>query len=399
MGGAPDRHSFLGGSTMDPGHPKNNGEPVMMAPSPADTALRPTWARLGRPGFTLIELLAVISVIGLLIAILLPAIQAAREAARRIQCTNNLKQIGIALQGYQTAIGTLPLGASLNTSMLPATRYTWNDWGVHALVLPYIEQQVLYNAANFDWAVWPQLASPVGSAVNQTVFNSKLSGFLCPSDPAGEATALDNYQACYGTTTRAPQPGGSTGLFAYQVCYGPQAVPDGTSTTIAFSEAVTDAGGLDPGGNVVLADGPRPSDAITGVSGPASALLFDANSNPAAVLAGLNSCNTAWSSRQGFITPTRGYRWAVGASGFTFFNTIVTPNSRKYPWSACRFGCSPKCYADNSNFSNAGSNHPDGVNCLMADGSVRFVKDTVNMPVWWSLGTRAGGELLGADSY
>ena len=355
--------------------------------------------RRGQPGFTLIELLVVIAIIAVLIALLLPAVQAAREAARRMQCSSNLKQIGLALHGYHSVHDKFPLGASSNTSVLPSKQYTWNNWGVHALILPYLEQQPLYDAANFNWAVWNGASSPIGSAVNETVFNTDVGVFLCPSDPSGGSLALNSYQACYGTTTRVAQRGGCTGLFYYQVCYGLRDTVNGSSSTIAFSETLTDGGGHDPNGHVVLAGAPRPSDAITGISGPAAALLYDGNRNRAAVLAGLGACNAAWSAGVGFITPTKGYRWAMGASGFTLFNTIVTPNSKQYPWSACRFGCSPKCYADNSNFSNAGSNHAGGVNALMADGSVRFIKDSVNMPVWWSLGTRAGGEVVGADSY
>src|ERR1700678_4022279 len=102
-----------------------------------------------RRGFTLIELLVVIAIIAVLIALLLPAVQSAREAARRIQCTNNLKQIGLGLHNYHQAVGTFPLGATLVNGGYGAV--TYGCWSAQALMLPYVEQSPLYNAANFSF--------------------------------------------------------------------------------------------------------------------------------------------------------------------------------------------------------------------------------------------------------
>src|SRR5262245_56690292 len=105
-----------------------------------------------RRGFTLIELLVVIAIIAVLIALLLPAVQAAREAARRAQCTNNMKQIGLAMHNYHQAQDTFPLGASQHADSFPMKGYTtWGAWSAHALALPYMEQQPIYNAINFDF--------------------------------------------------------------------------------------------------------------------------------------------------------------------------------------------------------------------------------------------------------
>src|SRR5688572_30214591 len=130
-----------------------------------------------RSGFTLIELLVVIAIIGVLIALLLPAVQAAREAARRAQCTNNLKQIGIGLHNYHDANDALPWGQG---------PLGWNDWSSLSLMLPYVEQRAMFSALNFDRrdAAGNDYADP-GRSENRTVIRSTINVFLCPSDDTG----------------------------------------------------------------------------------------------------------------------------------------------------------------------------------------------------------------------
>ena len=127
-----------------------------------------------------------------------------------------------------------------------------------------------------------------------------------------------------------------------------------------------------------------------------AAQQYDANQNPAAIIAGLQACTTAVQSRKG-LNNCRGIFWEIGSLGMTMFNTIAPPNSTLYNWGDCRY--TGGGYPNDATFSNANSLHSGGVNVLMADGSCRFVKNSVNMYTWWALGTRANGEVITADSY
>src|SRR6516225_1414891 len=126
-----------------------------------------------RRGFTLIELLVVIAIIAVLIALLLPAVQSAREAARRAQCVNNMKQIGLAMHNYHSSVNSLPWGDGP----------WWIEWSAHTLLLPYIEQGLIYNAINFsDTQPLGQPPLNINNPVNTTACYVVISGFICPSD-------------------------------------------------------------------------------------------------------------------------------------------------------------------------------------------------------------------------
>jgi prepilin-type N-terminal cleavage/methylation domain-containing protein len=192
----------------------------------------------GRRGFTLIEVLVVIAIIGLLVALLLPAVQAAREAARRMQCSNNLKQLGLALHGYHDAVGSLPWGEGPDD---------WNNWSAHVMLLPYLEQGGLYNALNFvSYASGDFLlpGSPNPAGANATAQLTRLAVLLCPSDldrltaPHGHV----NYCVNAGNDRNFAPKSPPSGLFA-QAPYCPgtvrfQDVTDGLSQTAAVSERV-----------------------------------------------------------------------------------------------------------------------------------------------------------------
>jgi prepilin-type N-terminal cleavage/methylation domain-containing protein/prepilin-type processing-associated H-X9-DG protein len=391
-------------------------------------------ARLRR-GFTLIELLVVIAIIAVLIALLLPAVQAAREAARRAQCSNNLKQIGLALHNYNQSIGSFPLGKAQSASALPYKAYAnYTEWGPQAMILPYMEQNPIYNAINFSVAA----GTGIGGWANATSYTRLISTYMCPSDtqvgqggaPSISPTIITNwggtvyppninsYRGSIGTTTSVwgwttgysqcqPDPenfgtGGqpcvpfSTGLFVYFYANGIQSVTDGTSNTIAYSESL-------------VGDNQNPqithrNNSITGVTGAVIGAVGDASSvsYQNVIVPALNLCTTAYKGAgnppSNVVSTWNGIRWGHGSVGISLFNTVVTPNSTLAPWNSCRSTC-PGCSPDESNFSNAQSNHPGGVNVLFADGSVKFIKDSINPQTWMALGTKANGEVITSDAY
>jgi prepilin-type N-terminal cleavage/methylation domain-containing protein/prepilin-type processing-associated H-X9-DG protein len=373
-------------------------------------------ARSTRPGFTLIELLVVIAIIAVLIAILLPAVQSAREAARRMQCTNNLKQIGLGLHNYHTACGSFPPGSALNgIAAIPGLYASWEpNISAQAMMLPHLEQLPVYNALNFEFGAEYDLG------MNSTSVLTIISSFLCPSDPnAANAININSYYACMGTTADYmfipgvpgganwpfPKPNvkftGTTGLFAQAVSYRLSNCTDGASNTIAYSESLLG----DSRATSVWNGSHNPPSKYRGNmvfnADPGNDLNrpHDAFANPTLVMTILQNCNNVFQSTTTDIGDDHGYRWAMGVTGYTMFNTIQTPNDRDFPFSACRLDGLATDYPDSGFAYGASSMHPGGVNVLFADGSVRFVKDSITRKIWWSLGTKANGDVVGSDSY
>jgi prepilin-type N-terminal cleavage/methylation domain-containing protein/prepilin-type processing-associated H-X9-DG protein len=367
-------------------------------------------------GFTLIELLVVIAIIAVLIALLLPAVQAAREAARRSQCVNNLKQLGLGLMNYESSVGAFPWGEVPHNA---AGASYINVPSCLAMMLSYMEQQPLFNAYNFAYAgtgqgpsTWnyrPILMTAANTAMNFTVHTTKVNLFLCPSDAGrvdfsaigGATPGGTNYQSCAGAdaysflsgTTSPGGPGSAnqfSGVFtSLAVCSRIASITDGTSNTIGFSELVRGVGAYAGG-----FDGQKPSASFANSKTNATGATAG-NANP--VVDNQNCVATGGITPINVLAPTGG-DWPVGAawywgrSGQTRYNHVMPPNS---------FNCS---YGGDSSDSDddaltAGSLHPGGVNVLFMDGSVKFIKASISLPTWWALSTRAGNEVVSADSY
>jgi prepilin-type N-terminal cleavage/methylation domain-containing protein/prepilin-type processing-associated H-X9-DG protein len=346
-----------------------------MMPSPRSRSTR---------GFTLIELLVVIAIIAVLIALLLPAVQAAREAARRSQCINNLKQMGIAFHNYLSANNALPpakiwsgsctSGSNPGGQVLNTTAF--------AMILGYIEQTALFNAYNFSHAssnaAWePPNTNVVGTAmVNTTVVGTMIASYWCPSDaqptvvndsntsptnPYWRQNAMrsnyllscsiyDDYN-CWGASGSGV---GSTfqfyrGAFFNDISTSVSEIRDGTSNTFLAGESV---------------------------QGPSH---YSSSYGP------YWGCGTH-TSVQGYIpsvTSTASYQAAFAPNGYTGYiypTVAVYQQKLPYAWVFSSF-------------------HPGGVNMVMGDGSVRFIKNSISHYAWGGLSTIAGGEVISADAY
>ena len=352
-------------------------------------ALEPT----RRPGFTLIELLVVIAIIAVLISLLLPAVQAAREAARRAQCTNNLKQIGLAVHNYHSAINSMPNG-HYGTG--------WNDWAAIVMLLPYIEQQPLYNAINFannGIAACPDcLPNP-----NQTIFAFKLNVLNCPSDLDRLTNGLGHQSYC-GNSGNAPESMFDNNV--HQACNGCffstnnckvagfADITDGLSQTACFSEKVKGIGHYND-----VADPLKPTSAVAGV--PVNASQGTINGQTVWLDAVPQDYYTRC-TQNGPFTPnavlatngaiSQGEMWWDGHPETGLYNHVMPPNT----WSC---DDSNNSWVNDAAAATASSRHPGVVNLLMCDGSVRAVKSSVGVNIWWALGTRAGGEVISQDSY
>jgi len=329
--------------------------------------------------FTLIELLVVIAIIAVLIALLLPAVQAAREAARRSQCINNMKQIGLAMHNYVAANGGLPpakIYSGSCTRLNPGNGLVLNTTAF-TMILGFIEQASLYNAYNFSQAsnnaAWTAgNTTVVGSAyVNTTVVGTLVASYVCPSDtqpqvvndtntsPANpywrQQAMRSNYLLNAGTYTDYDCPGAALvqptmnarGTFYNDISTSLADVKDGTSNTFLVGESVQGPSHFSNSYGPYWGSGTH-----TAVHGR---ILPPSNAQAAACLPN-------------------------GYSGI--FYPTAAPASQKLPYAWV--------------FS---SQHPGGVNMVMTDGSVRFIKNTINLYTWWGLATIGGGEVISSDSY
>jgi prepilin-type N-terminal cleavage/methylation domain-containing protein/prepilin-type processing-associated H-X9-DG protein len=360
-----------------------------------------------RSGFTLIELLVVIAIIAVLIALLLPAVQAAREAARRIQCNNNLKQIGLALHNYLSTNNCFPPGGLTVSNLTGGTTRINGSFSAHTRILPDVEQQGLYNSANFSVACYADTTG--GIFLNSSVVTTRVQAFLCPSDNApawvnvsnasltGIRAAGNNYFASYGSGIEwlATETGGPpNGVFQVSgSCYGLQNITDGSSNTIAFGEWRTGTGNtavVTPLSDIAFLGSPP---AGTTRTTPAGGEIMPAL-NSLGFQAWISQCAQSVVTSRKPYTVILGESWGYAIVGYSLGATLLPPNP---PYPHCSAGGSETL--DAAGMYNMTSFHPGGANILLCDGSVHFLKNSVNMPVVWALGSRAQGEIISSDSY
>jgi prepilin-type N-terminal cleavage/methylation domain-containing protein/prepilin-type processing-associated H-X9-DG protein len=353
--------------------------------------------RIRSRAFTLIELLVVIAIIAVLIALLLPAVQAAREAARRTQCVNNLKQLGLAIQNYHDTNVALPPTGSTTVASAP------QNFSLKARILPFLEQGALYNCANFNNGMTagdpPAANSEDVQYSNTTLLHLQVAAFLCPSDtnipstvynncnyantignnPGFNSGRLDGPAYFLGTTsvTLCP-PNSGTAANTMTAVVGLRDITDGTSNTAMWSEVVK-------GNGTLLGDGL----AIIYTGGATSTCSFSTMPNPDFLMS--QDCQNNANKP---IDGSKGMQWAryyVGRGGGYLHTT--PPNTKSCVYSPSN------TVANFPSWIGASSRHPGGVNVGFLDGSVKFIKNTVNYQTWHALATKAGGEIISADSY
>ncbi len=342
---------------------------------------------VSRRGFTLIELLVVIAIIGVLIALLLPAVQAAREAARRSQCTNNLKQIGLALHNYHSAMNSFPLLAGYGVALTnPNSKSTWHGPGVLVFILGFMEQKPLYNAFNFNASCVLGCAGK-DEIQNGTVLHTALNTYLCPSDTGSSRYPYaTNYGASVGPMFRwGDSPRFGVGMFTASGSMSIRDLVDGTSNTIAFGEMLIGDGnsatmnGAEEYRGLAWPTGGRGSGANQVMPGAASYLQQY-----------IQKCDAQRRSRTGELNDARLY-WATPRMHHgSCMNTLLPPNSKH---ADCMY------YPASDGLHSVRSRHPGGGNVLMGDGSVHFLKNSIAPYTWWALGSRAGGETISQKQY
>ncbi len=377
-------------------------------------------------GFTLIELLVVIAIIAVLISLLLPAVQSAREAARRAQCTNNLKQVALAVANYTDQFGAYPPGGITSSAGSNPWGSGANSLNWRALVLPLMEGGNAYNALNLDINAGAGGAegTAAGSAF-YTVYTLTFSSWLCPSDGTNGDGKLPNGQAPTGASTNPK------GQFCNQVLdiYAPGNVTSWTPVANyqgSFGDNYCGGRLVDPTGlpwetpwNTVLPPGqPRighngywgtnfgAPDGFTAGAGTLRGMFDYRGTQQPPKIAGVTD-GTSNTILVGEIIPS----WAADAN-FWFQNGGLAGCTVPINWKSntvdpadpacfnnwqsstaplgCRFGAAAKGF---------GSFHPGGANFALCDGSVRFLKQSMSMATYCALGSRSGGEVISADSY
>ncbi|MCL4207827.1 MAG: DUF1559 domain-containing protein [Pirellulaceae bacterium] len=369
-----------------------------------------------RCAFTLVELLVVIAIIGILVALLLPAVQAARQSARRMSCQNNLKQIGVALHNHLSArqffpeargtpdwkIGNTVQGSYTNYTSVAASHQT-GFYSVHIWILPYMEGTSVTNEINFSQAQIKRMTTSGTPTNNNYVAYAQAQGlFLCPSDPYPQRIVSENsyrynvggstpyagaasstQQNVYTSSSSDGFPSTGNGAFTPGEGLSAGAFLDGLSNTAFFAERTTGSG-VDAATQL-----PRSSDIVTMPSRTDGLIPRDTM---------FSRCESYVPAPSSFNFTAAG-RWLQGSdwsNGWPFagydatqYNHVAPPNWRGTDcgnWSAI-----PDTPGEHAIIS-ARSTHPGIVNVLFGDGTVRAVADSINLQVWRAMGTRDGGD-------
>ncbi|VTS05053.1 DUF1559 domain-containing protein [Tuwongella immobilis] len=323
--------------------------------------MRYTTSTRPRSGFTLIELLVVIAIIAILIGLLLPAVQKVREAAARMKCQNNIKQLGLALHMHHQDYERFP-SAYQNRTDLPSGNFY--RWSVLAMLTPYLEQTNLYRQLDLNSSLYDNSSGVVVRPQHVQWVSQTVPLFLCPSDrgqPIQTGWAPSNYVVCSGSGLNGGVNTNTDGLFFIDSRVRMTDITDGTSNTAAMAEQILGAG--TPAAPATVA---RPFEIREIYAWVPTAPTLD-----------LTTCNSASGQAD------RGSRWADGASTSTLYNHFLTPNSTN-----------SDCFSRFAGWKAARSRHTGGANVLLADGSVRFVTNSISSVTWAALGSRAGGEVL-----